>query len=134
MANFMVQTHPDRDQFHSKTKDRIELLKGKICKCGEKRIKSLLLQNNGTISCYNCKKHNKKYNYETSGIMQRNTRLHYDEITALQGYCYNNGCTERRPKTLMVIIFKDKKCLLCRNCEMYNRHRRYEDFDIIIPW
>lgn len=45
MCAMMIQQVPDRDQFHCKTKSRIEFLKDKQCKqCGERRIKALLIQ------------------------------------------------------------------------------------------
>ena len=128
---------PDRDQFHSKTRDRIRELKDKKCdQCGEHRIKALLRQNDfhGSVSCYNCKKHNKVYAYEISGNMHKNTKMHYDEIRALQSFCYNKGCTEVRPKALMVILHKGKKLLLCRNREKFNKPTFYESYDIVLPW
>jgi hypothetical protein len=129
--------HPNRDEFRTETRNRIKELIGKKCgQCGETRIKALLRQKDHTISCYNCKKHNKKYAYEISGNMQRNTRLHYEEISALNGHCYNDYCSEIRPKTLMVISFRGGKGLICRNCDRCNNKKlRYETYDnVVLPW
>lgn len=133
MANFMIETRPDRDQYHTKTRTRIEYLTGKECEqCGESRLKSMLRQKDGTVSCYNCKKHNKVYAYETSGIMHKNTRMHYDEISALGARCHNtdgiNRCCEMRPKALQVITYKGQRLLLCHNCDRYNKNYLYETY------
>jgi len=131
----MIQQVPDRDQFHCKTKSRIEFLKDKQCKqCGERRIKALLIQKDRTISCYNCKKHNKVYEYEKSGNMHKRTRVHYNEISALHSCCWNEGCAETRPKTLMIVKNKEGKGLLCQNCRKYARSLKYEKYEIVLPW
>jgi hypothetical protein len=109
----------------SRTKKRIILLKGKKCgTCKESRIKCLLIQQNGLISCYNCKAAIKRPKYIRTEEYEplKKTRYRIARINAWGNKC--NTCEETR--ALALITNLEKRSLHCKNCLRDTKGFKYE--------
>ena len=112
-------------KMNSRTKKRMMSLYNKRCgSCEEDRVKCLLIQENGMISCYNCKAATKRPKYIRTEEYEplKKTRYRIARINAWGRGCFT--CPETRALALEVNV--EKKVLRCKNCLRYEKMYKYE--------